>query len=146
MECPTCRHPKTEIYNSRPSSNARVWRRRRCEKCEHVFTTYENWDLSYISVRHSEGSQEPYARLELQTSIYQACGERPDYAEAVDSLVGTIEHQLLEQGKDQVATAEISQAVLSVLKRYDPAIFMRYLSQRDDFTSLQQLKQELQEL
>lgn len=146
MECPSCRHAKTEIYNSRPSSNARVWRRRRCVQCAHVFTTYESWDLSYITIHHADGSQEPYARLELEMSIYQACASRPDYAEVVDSLVSTVERNLLEQDQEHLATADISQTVLSVLKRYDPAIFMRYLSQRDDFASLQQLKQELQEL
>ena len=147
MECPLCRHHKTEIYNSRQSSGrSYVWRRRRCKSCRKPFTTHEAADLSFLTVAKRGGVQEPYTRLKMVLSIYQACGYDESYAETIETLAGTIEANILDLGKTTVNTGDIADTIMTVLKRYDPAMFMRYLSYRSDFTSMQQLKQQLQEL
>lgn len=147
MECPFCRHKKTEIYNSRQSSgSSRVWRRRRCMSCQKPFTTYEAADMGFMTIIKNNGSQEPYTRVKLLLSLYHACNVNNDYAEAIDALASTIESDLLDLGKPVLQSDEITRTTLAVLKRYDPAVFLRYLSQRGDFASMEQLKRELQEL
>ncbi len=147
MECPFCRHKKTEIYNSRQSSGrSYVWRRRRCKNCHNPFTTHEAADLGFLTIAKRDGAQEPYIRLKLIFSIYQACGYDEAYLETIETLANTIEGDILDLQKSTIATGEVADAILTVLKRYDPSMFMRYLSHRNDFTSMQQLKQQLQEL
>lgn len=147
MECPFCRHQKTEIYNSRQSSGrSYVWRRRRCLKCHNPFTTHETVDMGFLTVSKRNDTHEPYIRLKMIFSIYQACGYEAQHLETVETLANTIESNVLDLQKTTITTAEIAEAVMVVLKRYDPAMFMRYLSYRNDFSSMQQLKQELQEL
>lgn len=147
MQCPFCRHRKTEIYNSRQSNGrANVWRRRRCLGCHTPFTTHERADLGFLTISKQNGAHEPYTRVKLLLSLYQASGHEEQYAETIESLANTIESQLLDLQKTTVTTSDITTVVLTVLKRYDPAMFMRYLSYRGDFTSMKQLKQELQEL
>lgn len=147
MDCPFCRHSKSEVYNSRQhNGQSYVWRRRRCLNCHKPFTTHETADLRFLTVMKRNGSQEPYTRLKLLVSMYQAYGYNTHYADTIESLTETIESGILDLRKTEISTKDIADTVMAVLKRHDPALFMRYLSYRSDLTSMQQLKHELQEL
>lgn len=42
MNCPACQHPKNDCIDSRPTHEGAARRRRRkCQQCEHQWTTYE---------------------------------------------------------------------------------------------------------
>ena len=45
MICINCFHVKTKVVNSRPHTKPSVWRRRKCNRCQAVFTTYEKPSL-----------------------------------------------------------------------------------------------------
>lgn len=147
MNCPFCNHHQTQVYNSRHSrGQTHVWRRRRCKQCENPFTTYEGPDFEFLKIRDETGNIQPYRRLKLQTSLWQAFGNDEEALDTVEALTYTIESHLLSAGVQEFNRRQLSQTVLETLKRYDAAAFLRYLSQRRDFASLQQLRQELQEL
>ena len=47
MFCINCFHKKTQVANSRPHKKSpSVWRRRRCPKCDTIFTTIERPSLA----------------------------------------------------------------------------------------------------
>lgn len=114
--------------------------------CHKPFTTYEAADMGFITIIKKDGSQEPYTRVKLLLSLYHACNVNDNYAETIDALANTVESDLLDRGKSTLQSEEVARSAMEVLKRYDPAVFLRYLSQRNDFASMEQLKKELQEL
>ena len=46
MRCPNCYYPTTSTLESRPRSNGEaMYRRRKCPRCGHKFSTREEWDI-----------------------------------------------------------------------------------------------------
>ncbi len=147
MKCPFCQYTKTEVYNSRQSKEqAHIWRRRRCKNCEAPFTTYEIPDMKFLQITDQNNQIQPYRRTKLINSLWQACGGLDEHIDEAEALVATIEHALMGRGQTLISTNDITESALATLKRYDMASFMRYLSQRSDFSSIEQLRHELQNI
>lgn len=147
MRCPFCQHTKTEVYNSRQSKEqAHIWRRRRCKGCEAPFTTYEAPDMKFLQITNINNEIQPYRRTKLVNSLWQACGGLDEHIDDAEALAATIENSLISHGQTVLSTKDITESALATLKRYDMASFMRYLSQRSDFSSIEQLRHELQSI
>ena len=143
MVCPFCFSQKTSVYNSRPTKRLNgLWRRRHCEACDKQFTTRETVDAS--SILKIEGGA-PFSQTKLLVSIAHACDHRTD--DAAYWLTETITQQLLQQCANQQITlqrADIRNACLITLKRFDTRAFMKYLSSHSDDTfDSRALKKEL---
>ena len=73
--CRVCQWSDTQVVDSRPDKNDRVWRRRECLKCGHRFTTHEVRADALNEVR----KQLILAELELEDlkksirTIYKSC-------------------------------------------------------------------------
>lgn len=144
MKCPFCRQTTTEIYNSRTTRfGNQTWRRRRCLNCHESFTTYETPDLSFLKVSQQTGKPQRYSRARLYSDIYSAFDSIPQKDSAIDAVTDTIEAKILDMKKREIRTDEISRIVLSTLKHFNAAAFLRFLARSADLASSAQLKKEL---
>jgi transcriptional regulator NrdR family protein len=131
MECIYCGH-KTKVTNSRPlKKDHQTWRRRECLSCHATVTSIEGLDLqgSLRAEKHN-GSIEPFERDKLYISIYKAIDHLPNPAITASSLTATVLRHLLQvKPLDPVIpTKEIAKHTASVLRRYNAASSVRYLS------------------
>lgn len=131
MICPFCLHEKTDIYNSRKTNGgATIWRRRRCLECDKAFTTQEHFDPSGIWKVRSGKKTRSYSRATLLMSILRACDHRSNQDDAAWYLFENVEQKLapLLDEKQQLTTDAITQTVGEVLKRFDVAAYVKYIS------------------
>lgn len=144
MKCPFCRADTTDVFNSRPTKfGNQIWRRRRCLECKESFTTYEQADLGFLKVIKKTGKKQRYSRAKLYSGIYGAFLSIPSKENTVDAVTDTVEAKLLDTKKREVTTGEIAQVVLTTLKHFNTAAFMRYLAYQADISNPAQLKREL---
>jgi transcriptional repressor NrdR len=145
VKCPYCRAETTDVFNSRPTRfGSQIWRRRRCLECHESFTTYEAVDLGFLKVMKKGGKKQRYSRAKLFSGIYGAFLSIPSKETTVDAVTDTVETKLLDTRQTELTSQEIAEVVLSTLKHYNTAAFVRYLAYQTDLASSAQLKKELQ--
>lgn len=128
ISCPYCREDWNDVENSRPTmGGTQIWRRRKCQKCGQTFTTYERVVPTLIVVKKN-GKRERYNRFNIYTSIYRAAYNWPKKEEIIDKITTKVEDSLLDLGKREVTTAEISDIILRRLQKRNINTFLRYLT------------------
>lgn len=144
MKCPYCRSDATEVYNTRPThSGGQIWRRRRCQNCHEAFTTYEAADLGFLKVVKKSGKKERYSRAKLYSGIYGAFLSIPRKETTVDAVTDTVEAKLLDTRQRELPTDQIAAIVLSTLKHFNLAAFMRFLAYQTNPASPAELDRAL---
>jgi transcriptional repressor NrdR len=134
----------TEVYNTRPTRfDTQIWRRRRCLSCHESFTTYEQTDLGFLKVIKKTGKKQRYSRAKLYSGIYGAFLSIPSKETTVDAVTDTVESKILDTKQREVRSKDIAKIVLTTLKHYNTAAFVRYLAYQTDLASDSQLKREL---
>ncbi len=128
MFCVNCFHMNTKVTNSRPNKKQpSVWRRRQCQACDTVFTTYERPSLADNKPIHlPDGAQDTFNLGRLILSIAEAFSHTPEtarldalwLAQTVEDTLST-EHQI-------ITPAEIEATTHQVLKRFDEAAALQY--------------------
>jgi transcriptional repressor NrdR len=146
MKCPYCRATATEVYNTRTTKFAtQIWRRRRCTHCGHAFTTYETPDLSFLRVAPPQGKPQPYSRAHLFSSLYAAFLDIPHKPSTIDAVTDTIEAKILELSRSTITTAEIAAIILTTLKHFNDAAYLRYLATHAELASRAEFKKALRQ-
>jgi len=144
MKCPYCRADTTEVYNSRTTKFAtQIWRRRRCQTCHEAFTTYESPDLGFLRVIKKSGKKQRYSRAKLYSVIYGAFLSIPSKEATVDAVTDTVEAKILDAKRREIAAEDIARIVLTTLKHFNTAAFMRFLARYADPANDTQLQKEL---
>lgn len=144
MKCPFCRETTTEVFNSRSTRfGTQIWRRRRCLSCRESFTTYEQVDLGFLKVIKKTKKKQRYSRAKLFSGIYGAFLSISAKETTVDAVTDTVEAKILDLKVSEVTSKDIARIVLTTLKHYNTAAFVRYLAYQADLASDAQLKQEL---
>lgn len=146
MECPFCSRQQTFVINSRiTKKNSQVWRRRKCEACKKLFSTYETVDPSYLNVIKKSGRVERFSRMKLYSGIYGATigSKTPNREMVVQKLTHQAEKKILLLNKKRVHSQEIVDIVLNILKRRQTATFLRFLAYSKDIKSESQMKREM---
>ena len=142
MLCPYCASENISVVNSRSTkANSQIWRRRRCDDCHDVFTTYEKIDLSYLKVIKKSSRREYYQRSKLYSGIYKAASDgggvdRGTMGLLSEKITDRIERKILLTRKKRITTQEIFRLVGEVMRVSYPNIWVRYLSyfSGDDMT------------
>lgn len=123
-----------------------MWRRRRCQNCDKVFTTRESVDTAeLLRVTASEsGKAQKYSRAKLLLSVLQACDHLANLDDAY-WLCDTIEQQLLLKAASTgvVTKNHIVEATLATLKRFNTPAFIKYLSYHSPHTDTRSIKRQL---
>jgi transcriptional repressor NrdR len=147
MVCPFCLHEKSDIYNTRSTAKGlSVWRRRRCLNCNKAFTTQENFDPSGIWKVKKAAKAASYSRPKLALSLLRACDHRTNQDNTAWYLFEAVEQQLypVAAANNQVITnTDISKKTAEILKRFDAAAYVKYISAHSPTMDAQTLRKIL---
>ncbi len=127
MVCTYCGN-ETQVTNSRlqKRSNA-IWRRRKCLKCQNVFSTLERVDLAQaLRVELTEGKLTPFDRDILFTSIYDSLKHRKHPIQDASELTNTVITTLVKSRQAVFSRQEVIEAALKVLERFDNPASVQY--------------------
>jgi transcriptional repressor NrdR len=147
MKCPYCQAPDSRVTDSREiSGGSAIRRRRECPACLRRFTTFERIDLAGLVVVKKDGRRQEFDPDKLRQKLRVALTKRPVGEEQIDQLVQRVEAELLAQGKAEVPSSAIGEAVLQQLKAVDHVAYIRFASVYREFADLQDLKREVDDL
>jgi len=130
MDCIYC-GKETRVTNSRPQrADHQTWRRRQCTSCRATLTSIERIKLDEaLRVQKRGRSIEPFLRDKLFLSIYQSVSHLKNPIDTAHQLTNTVlRHILKEISGPTISTDKIAILTTQVLKRYNAAAAVRYLS------------------
>jgi transcriptional repressor NrdR len=144
MKCPYCQAPDSRVTDSREiSGGSAIRRRRECLVCSRRFTTFERIDLAGLVVVKKDGRRQEVDPDKLRQKLRVALTKRPVGEEQIDQIVQRVEANLLAQGKAEVPSSAIGEAVLQELKAVDHVAYIRFASVYREFADLHDLKREV---
>ena len=147
MKCPFCGHAETLVVDSRTGEDGDfVRRRRRCEKCDRRFTTYERAELAMPTVVKRNGSRNEYDPRKLKDSLNLALRKRPVSTDQIDQVVHRIEEGLLTSGEREVSTEKIGALVMQELNKLDKVAYVRFASVYKSFEDIGEFVQAIKEM
>jgi len=147
MRCPFCQSDDTQVVDTRSNPEANtIRRRRRCQKCERRFTTYERVDLKMPRLVKKDGSRTDYDRDKLISSMRLALRKRPVATEAVDGAVDRIEERLRSLGEREIPTSRVGDLVMRELARLDKIAYIRFASVYRSFETPEDFREVVQEV
>lgn len=133
MICINCFHGKTKVTNSRAhKKQSGTWRRRQCESCRQLFTTYEKPALDesikvlYPGTTKQDNASAGFSLSKLTLSI-AASFTHDNVARQLHSLplAETVEQLLISQNS-QPSADDIAAVTHQVLKRFDELAALQY--------------------
>ncbi|GBC85666.1 Transcriptional repressor NrdR [bacterium HR11] len=147
MKCPRCQNEDTRVYDSRPTEDGRVIRRRRlCERCNFRFTTYERWEEPPLVVIKKDGRRERFDRNKLLNGLLKAVEKRPVSLEALEDIVRDVESRIADRPGREMTTREIGEIVIERLKQLDTVAYVRFASVYRQFTDATDFVHEIERL
>ncbi len=147
MRCPFCSHEETQVVETRESDEGDVVRRRRrCQKCDKRFTTYERAEIALPSVVKKDGTREDFELDKLRGSMQLALRKRPVSVEQLDAAVERIQDKLLNSGLREVATTRLGELVMRELKRIDKVAYVRFASVYRSFEDVDEFRQLIRDI
>lgn len=135
MICINCFHEKTRVTNSRQhKKHPSVWRRRKCEKCQTVFTTKELPAAENLQILQRDKSNSPFNIGKLVISIGRSFQHNKRLADQYSyDLALTVQEILITQARHP-SIDEVSVITHRVLKRFDQMAALQYAAQHDLIT------------
>ena len=147
MRCPFCSHTETQVVETRESDEGDVVRRRRrCQKCDKRFTTYERPEIALPTVVKKDGARVDFDRSKLRASMLLALRKRPVSIEQVDAALERIEDKLLTSGAREVASTRLGELVMRELKRIDKVAYVRFASVYRSFEDVDEFRQLIRDI
>jgi transcriptional repressor NrdR len=147
MNCPYCASPDTRVIDSRETEGRDAIRRRReCTSCGQRFTTYEKIEEIPITVIKRDGQKEFFSPEKLLRGLMRACAKRDVPKERLEDVVADIERDLREDMAYEVTSERIGDMALERLQEVDLVAYVRFASVYRQFESVEEFKQELEQL
>ena len=147
MRCPFCSHGETQVVETRESDEGDVVRRRRrCQKCDKRFTTYERPEIALPAVVKKDGARVDFDGAKLRASMLLALRKRPVSIEQVDAALERIEDKLLNSGAREVPSARLGELVMRELKRIDKVAYVRFASVYRSFEDVDEFRQLIRDI
>lgn len=144
MLCPICRADETKVVDSRLASDgAAIRRRRRCQACEHRFTTFERVEEVPLVVVKSDGATEPFDRDKIVFGVTAATKGRGVDASQIEELAAAVEDEARLDGHE-VTSSRIGLAVLDRLRSLDEVAYLRFASVYKNFDAAADFQSELE--
>lgn len=138
MQCPQCHAEDTKVIDSRTllEENS-IRRRRKCDKCEFRFTTYEKFHWQMPQIVKNDGRREAYNREKTLKGLKKACAKRPISVNQLERFIDSIERKLLEISLSEVSSRQLGQIIMDELKELDPVSYVRFASFYWDFGDIE---------
>jgi len=148
MRCPFCKEDDDKVIDSRSTDNGRcIRRRRRCQKCDRRFTTYERIEDSIkLSVIKRDGSRVPYNRDNMLQGIQRAAYKRPIPFERIEQVVDEVEEYLVASFEKEVSSQTVGEKIAEVLRRVDKVAYVRFASVYRQFEDVGDFIEEAQDV
>ncbi len=140
MNCIYCDFERTEVIETRESSDGIVVRRRRsCPECERRFTTYEKPEKFDLKVIKKNGEIEDFDKDKILESLRKACKGQDITELTMIKVADKIERDLLSLRKPEVSVKDIAKEVLKKIIELDEVAFLRYASYQYEVRSVEDL-------
>ncbi len=147
MFCIFCQNQDTEVIETRLSEDGKsVRRRRRCQKCDKRFTTYERVEELPILVIKRDGRRERFDREKLRRGILKACEKTKVTLNEIEKIINDIEGELKQEETTEVESRKIGNLVARHLKKLDKIAYIRFASVFRRFVDLEDFEKELKKL
>lgn len=144
MRCPYCDQLDNRVLDSRLADDGHsIRRRRQCDGCGKRFTTYERAEEALMVVVKKDGRREKFDRRKLLNGLVRACEKRPVTFEQIETMAGTIEHQLRQKGESEITSDEVGQLVMDQLSKTDGVAYVRFASVYKEFKDVSKFAEEL---
>lgn len=137
MRCPSCTDTQTKVVDSRDTGDA-IRRRRECLKCGHRFTTHERIERRVLWVVKREGHKEPFSPEKMKAGLVLACRKRPLDEQVLEDLVRQVTDILFSSKGTEVASSEVGEIVMRLLRERDEVAYVRFASVYQAFESVDQ--------
>jgi transcriptional regulator NrdR family protein len=127
MVCVYC-GSATSVVNSRPQKRAnQVWRRRKCQQCQAVFTSIEAIDATQALRLRRKMRFEPFSRDALLLSIYDSLRHRSTATTDATALTTTVLNIVFPLASDAVLERDVLvEATGQILERFDAVAATHY--------------------
>ena len=147
MKCPFCSHLESKVTDSRVATAGDVIRRRReCEGCVRRFTTYERVEEVLPLVVKKDGRREMFDRQKLLGGLRRACDKRAIAIERLESIVDSIERELIDSGEKELTAISVGERVMKHLRTLDDIAYVRFASVYRSFRDLEEFRSELDKI
>jgi transcriptional repressor NrdR len=147
MRCPYCSHQETQVAETRESDEGDVVRRRRrCQKCDKRFTTYERAEIALPAVVKKDGARVDFDPAKLRGSMMLALRKRPVSVEQVDAAIDRIQDKLMATGARELPSARLGELVMRELKRMDKVAYVRFASVYRSFEDVDEFRQLIRDI
>ena len=147
MKCPYCGNIVSKVLNSRPvNEDDSIKRRRQCEKCNRRFTTYEKIETIPLMVIKKNKSRQVFDRNKLFKGILRSCNKRNIPIERIETLVHTIETQILNRELMEISSTEIGEITMHYLMEVDEVSYIRFASVYKQFVCIDEFITELENI
>jgi transcriptional repressor NrdR len=135
------------VIDSRVSTSGDVIRRRReCEACQRRFTSRERVEDVLPVVVKKEGVREPFDREKVLRGVRLACNKRPVAMAKVETFIDELERELIEGEAKEVASKEIGERVMRLLREVDEVAYVRFASVYRSFRDIEEFRSELEKM
>ncbi len=147
MKCPYCFACQITVTDTRDAEDqSSIRRRRRCDRCQKRFTTYERVEGVDLIVVKKDGEREPFNREKLRRGIAKATWKRPVSIEQIEEMINDVERKLRTKASTEVKSWEIGNLIINKLKKIDELSYLLFASVYRDFDSLEDFEQEIEKL
>jgi transcriptional repressor NrdR len=135
------------VVETRESDEGDVVRRRRkCQRCEKRFTTYERAEISLPAVVKRGGARVEFDPKKLRASMTLALRKRQVSIEQVDAALERIQEKLLASGLREVPSTRVGELVMRELKRLDKVAYVRFASVYRSFEDVDEFSRLIKEI
>jgi transcriptional repressor NrdR len=145
VKCPFCSHLESKVTDSRLSAVGDVTRRRReCESCARRFTTYERVEEIMPLVVKKDGRRETFDRQKILSGLRKACDKRAVSLDQLESIIDSVERELVDTGDKEVDAGRIGERVMQELRKVDDVAYVRFASVYRSFKDIGEFMAELE--
>jgi transcriptional repressor NrdR len=147
VKCPFCSQLDSKVTDSRVSATGDVVRRRReCEGCGRRFTSRERVEDVLPVVVKKDGVREPFDREKVLRGVRLACNKRAVAMDRIEQFIDELERQLIEGEAKEVASQQIGERVMKLLRELDEVAYVRFASVYRSFRDIDEFRLELEKM
>ncbi len=129
MKCPFCGFPETQVTDSRITDEGdAVRRRRRCQRCDKRYTTYETAEVRAPQIVKSNNSRAPFDKEKIRISFLRALHKRPVPTALVDQSINHVIQRIVTMGEREITSRQVGEMVMQELSRLDKVAYIRFAS------------------
>jgi transcriptional repressor NrdR len=93
-----------------------------------------------------DGVREPFDREKVLRGVRLACNKRPVAMERIEGFIDELERELIEGEAKEVASQEIGERVMKLLRELDEVAFVRFASVYRSFRDIDEFRSELDKM